>query len=820
MANRYSQYVSGANYAPESFKDMSVVPIALRQRHDNALAAQDDMLLQLNNIQVRDEDRDYYNQKRDEITTNINNLTNKINTIGAGDSNLLGEFRNMKRNYNKEVSLSGGLGQASDLKSRIDKTRANYMEFGVKQGFSPETTEKNFEVEYNKYNQTNPANKLGSEGFAYGEFNPTYAPKQILPTEYLKNIQPLIGEISKEVAWSNFTPVQNPQTGEISFQQNSGATLSKENLQRLDSVQKAINTEMMNPDSGLRQSLRFSRPGIPEADIVKQFLSEADTWIDVMGIEATKQVNQAEPPKFSAGDGSGGKTKKDGSDEPANLISTPTGAEVFEGKNIVDISDGSQIKQFEETEKSRPLTEAESAKKTQLILQQNRVNEALKSPSTVAEINRNLSKTDILPRGYSNNIQGYKKLIQDKQNEFNQWKNSDTYKRDLETLTSNTGQNSKINSTGLQQMQRFEQERLNEIQGYKDVLNEAYKTSIPTNDLKYSKLYSIGPGEAGKKTMDTFNANANDYSQNFPTLLENSGGKFILPGETELRDSNSEEMENLKSSFTNGQIQFNGLDIVDMGSTGSSQLIFKYKKSTGDKASSGMIAIDYDNKSPDTNVLDTWLIEMQKTLNPQGQAVIQSIVDNKQLKSLAVDSQKFYKEGFSSSQSETIKKLSTQVNNKYANIPEYKQANYIKAPDRDLNMVLNEKGYYDLYIKDSKSKNAEVYSLPAKSWFQKQFAKNYADRVSNVTDPTKATNVNDRKSFIREMKDFAELYSSPDNLIQIDNGSNQYQKLRQDYINSLNNNQTNVNMQYELTLQFYRDMGGMKISHKNKKRLL
>jgi len=663
MANRFSQYVSGSNYAPESFRDMSVVPIALRQRHDNALAAQDDMLLQLNNIQVRDEDRDYYNQKREEITANINGLTDKINTIGAGDSNLLGEFRNMKRNYNKEVSLSGGLGQASDLKKRIDTTRANYMEFGVKQGWTPETTEKNFAKEYNAYNTTNPADKLGNEGFAYGEFNPTYAPKQILPTEYLKNIQPLIGEISKEIAWSNFTPVQHPQTGEISFQQNSGATLSKENLQRLDSVQKAINTELMNPESGLRQSLRYSRPDVSEDEIVKQFLSESDIWIDVMGIEASKQVNQSEPPKFSAG--SGGGTKKEGSDEPANLVSTPTGAEVFEGKSITDIVDGTQIRQFEETEKTRPLTEAESAKKTQLILQQNRINDALKSQSTVNEVNKTIR--ELTGGGFTE--KGLRKSTEDAYKALQQIRNNNY--TNLKELGVSLPLNKTEQSMAVWR-QTTERNLLERIGTNKEILDEAYKVSIPLNDLKYSKLYSIGPGEAGKKTMDIFNANANDYAQNFPTLLENSGGKFTLPGQTELLDTNDSGMEELRNSFANGQIEFNGLDIVDMGSTGSSQLVFKYKKSTGDKATSGMIAIDYDNKSPDTNVLDTWLIEMQKTLNPQGQATVQAIMDNKQLKSLAVDSQKFYKEGFSSgmlgnqgtmSDEEVTGDLSNQYNN-------------------------------------------------------------------------------------------------------------------------------------------------------------
>ncbi len=817
MANRFSQYVPGSNYAPESFRDMSVVPIALRQRHDNALAAQDDMLLQLNNIQVRDEDRDYYNQKRQEITTNINNLTDKINTIGAGDSNLLGEFRNMKRNYNKEVSLSGGLGQASDLKSRIDKTRANYMEFGVKQGWSPETTEKNFANEYNTYNEKNPASNLGQEGFAYGEFNPTYAPKQILPTEYLKNIQPLIGEISKEVAWSNFTPVQNPQTGEISFQQNSGATLSKENLQRLDSVQKAINTEMMNPDSALRQSLRYSRPGVPEEDIVKQFLQESDLWIDVMGIEANKQVNQSEPPRFSQSGSGGGKSKGDGnSDEAANLVSTPIGATVFEGKSITDISSGAAVKQLEAKEQSTGLTEAESVEKTQSILLQNRINEALKSPSTIAEVNRNIknitgiASTEAQLRQSSLNAE--QALQQIRNNNY----------AGLDKLGVMRPLNNSEQSMAVWR-QTTEQSLLNRIASNREVLDEAYKLAIPLNDLNYSKLYSIGFNEKSKKASETINANINNYGiSNLITLAENSGGGFSMPGEIEIKKStdkgSSDNYDDLKGILTKGQTKVTSFDILDMGGTGSSQLIFNYDKSTGDKTQTGKIIVDYDNKSVDTSVLDTMLIELQKTMDKPGQAIIQSIMDNKQLKELAVSSTEFRKTGFGVKDTEKIKKYSDIVNNKYSNIPEYKKANYAKVPGRELNMVLNEKGYYDLYMRDGKQ--GDVNPLGVNDWFRKQFAKNYADNLSNVKDPTTATNVNDRKAYIREMKDFAELYSSPENLIQVDNGSQTYQKLRQDYINLLTQNEDNLAKQFELTNQFYNDIRTYKISHKNKKRLL
>lgn len=818
MANRYSQYVQGVNYSPESFKDMSVVPIALRQRHDAALAAQDDMLLQLNNIQVRDEDRDYLNQKREEITNQVNGLTNKINTIGAGDSNLMGEFRNMKRAYNQEVSLAGGLGQASNVKERVDAARANYLDFGVKQGWSPETAQKNFELEYNSYNEKNPSSKLGTPGFAFGEFNPTFAPKQINPVDKLKEIQPLIGKIAEEEAFQNYKPVTDPTTGQITYVQYGGTKLSDSNLERLKSVEKYLNQELLNPDSELRQSLRYSRPGVPEDQVVQQFLTESDFLIDAMGVEAKKVATQLEAPKVTKA--TEDKSKAKSSDETASLVSTPTGAETFEGKSITDIMNGTDIKRFEELEKRGVLSEQDSALKTQTILQQDRVKESLKNPSVVKEINNNLNINGI--EGIKPDINSYKATIDNYQSQINSIKQTKLYQLGADLRTSgfispearNLSQKQKREATREFDKVNYLENRLAPI---KETLDNAFNKSIPKEDLKYSRMYTFGAGLAAKKAMDTFNANATDYGVNWITQIENAGGKFTLPGETDLNGNNDEsELKELKETFANGTTKLKFGSIIDMGSTGSSQLVINYTTGTGDKAKTGMLSIDYDNKTTDSSVIDNWLIEMQKTLDVPGQAVIQSILDNKQLKGLSVDNEEFSKKGFSKGQSDTIKKLSNVTNAGYANNAVYKAVNYNNYPGREYNMVLNKDGFYTLMMQDGKNK--EVTPLGAGAWLNKELAKDYLSKRINTTNIFKATELNDKKYFVSTMKDLTLL--ADNNLLQIGSNSSSFQKLKNDYVTQVNNNANNVNLQYELAIQFYNDIKGMTISHKNKKRNL
>lgn len=824
MANRYSQYASGVNYSPESFRDLSVVPIALRQRHDQALAAQDDMLLQLNNIQVRDEDRDYLNQKREEITNQVNDLTNKINTVGAGDSNLMGEFRNAKRAYNKEVSLAGGLGQAANVKQRIDTARANYLDFGVKQGWSPETAQKNFELEYGRFNEKNPSSGLGSEGFAFGEFNPTYAPKQINPVDKLKEIQPLIGEISKEEAFQNYRPVQDPQTGQITYVQYGGSTLSRSNLERLKSVESYLNQELLNPDSELRQSLRYSRPGVSEDQVVQQFLKESDFLIDAMGVEAKKESTMIEAPTFPKPTKDAG--GKGSSDETASLVSTPTGAETFVGKSITTIVAGDTIKNLEKVEQSRPLTEQESNQKMMAILQQDRVKEALKDPNTIREVNNYLKTNSVLQdnSGQPSTIEGYNNTLTSLQSQINQIKSTDLYKTGARLKSNDVVSASRLASSLTEsQKQKAAQEfdrvtyLQNRITPIKERLDEAYNKSIPKDDLVYSRMYTFGAGEAARKTTDTFNANASDYGVNWITQLENAGGKFSLPGETDLSSNNDEsKLKDLKEAFASNDTKVKFGSLIDMGSTGSSQLVLNYTVGSGEKAKTGMISVDYDNKSPDSSVIDNWLIEMQKTLDTPSQAVIQSILDNKQLKGISVDSNQFAKTGFSKGQSDTIKKMSKTVNAGYLNSPEYKAVDYNNFPDREYNMVLNKDGFYSLYMRDNKRKEAKP--LGVIGWSQKEFAKDYLAKKITTPNLTKATDINDKKYFVSSMKDLSLLADNA--LVQIDNNSSAFQKLKNEYVSEVNKNQDNINIQYQLAVEFYNSLNNMSIAHKNKKRNL
>lgn len=812
MANRYSQYIPGNNYAPESFKDLAVVPIALRQRHDAVLDAQDNLLLQLNNIQVRDDEREYYNQKRAEITAKVEGLTNKINTIGAGDANLMGEFRNMKRDYNKEVSLTGGLGQAADIKKRIDDEKARFLEHGVKQGFSPEIEQKNFDIQLAEYNKKNPNSKLGEDGFAFGQTNFTFAPKKIEAIDIYKEGQSLLGDITKDEAWSSYQAVYDDQ-GRIDFVPTSGRTLKKDNLQNLEAFKNYVNQKLLNPESDVRQSLRRSRPGVDEDTIISDFMKESDFLKQSMRIKADSTVEQVSTPNFPKDE------DKSKQDEATTLVSTPTGQAVLEGQSIIDIASGKRIAELEAKEKTAEgLTQEEINEKNQKNNLKYRIDDALKDPKIKLDINKALKNLGI-------NLTGDQALEKIKQNEtaINNIINSDTYDSLVEkqkkhnqvgssaTVISNSNVYSPQEIAVANRLAYLTQEK----NTLGSALNELYK-SIPKDDLIYSKLYTVGAGEPGKKAMDIFNANATDYGANWVTLLKNSGGNFSMEGFDKTFSTNDQDDEPLKlleTEFAKGATVTLG-GVIDRGTTGSSQILVNFKSGTGDKSRTGTIAVDYDNKTTDSDKLDNWLIELQKTMDFKGQAIIQSIIDNKQLSGISTDNTTYTQTGFSSSQSNTIKSLRNQFDSKYKNSPEFNAVKYTDAAE--YNIIQDKEGYHSLYIKRDKNKPAGYLSTG--DWLNKQFAKNYYDKTLGNPNILKIQNSVETKQYIKEMLDFATL--TQDDIIQVDDNSTKFQNLREDYIIGLNTWKNNLQKQKELTIDFYNGMKSMKIASKNKKHLL
>ena len=229
---RYSKYIPKPMFQAESFKDLAMVPIAMRTRHDQILNAQQDTLDEFNNTEVLNtpEAMDYYNKKKSEIESRVKGLANQLNTSGTGDSALINEFRNMKRDYNKETSATGSIGALANAKAALDNKKAGYFQYGVSKDQPIAAIEANWKAEEDKWMKSNNFENLGTDQFRVNEIDMPLAPKHIDQTDLMIKAKQFLGNNSTETVSQNTRIDDNGDLEVI-----NSSTLKGDNLRQLKS---------------------------------------------------------------------------------------------------------------------------------------------------------------------------------------------------------------------------------------------------------------------------------------------------------------------------------------------------------------------------------------------------------------------------------------------------------------------------------------------------------------------------------------------------------------------------------------------------------
>lgn len=832
MANRYSKIGLDIAYSPESFKDMAVAPFALRERHDKLLDYQDNLLKELNNIDVQKEGMDYYNQRKSEIEGKVNDLTKRINSVGAGSPNLINEFRNLKRDYEKETSLAGGIGYLANLKKEVDDTKSQYQKFAIANGWNPEKMKENFDTDYNNFFKDFDTTNLGTDKFIRNKFEPTFAPKRIDVYDSVKDMKGILGHVSDLVGSETVKPIINPQTGAIAFQTSSNKQLTSDNRKNLDAAESFFNSKLMDPNSPEMASMRYENPGLDDNTLRMKFLEQSGKALDIMHIRETEKTNKEDVSGWSGGV-SGGSGKEPKEPKAGTLISTPGGLSLTDETSVSDLLSNKYIADFEKKEKDPKaiITDEEIAKKKAVEMQTYKVKEILQDPKTVNKINASLAKEGLINSFTGkklNNIEDYKQYILQSNEAKNKYDNISQQIGNLQRKGYSQyspeilGLEKQLKNTGYEYVLEAGGKSIEDKTASK-TLDKAFKEVVPVDGLKYSKVYTFGYTEDDKKFMDQLNATVNNQGDKWVNQLENAGGSFSLGDEVFSRNVDqtkyTKKIEDLKTALKSGDGKFEFGSIVDAGSTGSSQIEVKYSYGTGDDKQSGSMYIDYDNKSTDHSSIDAMLTEMKKNLDFRGQAIVESVMDNKKLAGLPVDNTPYWRGGISDYQSNKVKKYSKMFNADQNYNQDYKNADYVNNPQwskSKFNIVMNKDGFHELYRKDP---GQEVSYIPVGQWFKRESAKNYNNKLYPIADISKANTLTEKQMFVNEIRGFAQL-SEDNNVIQVDSNSPKYKKLRDDYILQLNQNSDNLSKQIELTNFFYNEIKGMKIGHKSKKRII
>lgn len=191
--NRFYQPTEVARFNPLSFQEMSFAPIMMRQREDALMNSVDELMQKRNNIRVPDDYSNEIGQITGQIDQDIDKLVQRVNKEGVSNMEVLGDFRNLRNNYNKHVSASGAIGKAMLIQDNIKKSRDFYFKAGLEMGHNAHDLARNWAAEEQKYKQLLPT-VLGDSG-EIPDMPIVAPPPKVDIADEAKEIHSLLGSI-------------------------------------------------------------------------------------------------------------------------------------------------------------------------------------------------------------------------------------------------------------------------------------------------------------------------------------------------------------------------------------------------------------------------------------------------------------------------------------------------------------------------------------------------------------------------------------------------------------------------------------------------
>lgn len=664
--NRFNQLQAPARFNPLSFEEASFAPLALREREDTLLNQQDELLNQLNNISVPDIYQEQFENEKQGFIDEINNLSNKITSEGAGNLNILGDFRNLRNKYNKSVSASGNIGRAANAQENINKVKDQYFKLALEQGFNAATINERWQEELEKYKGGLP-NDLSKFNGNLPDFNPNYAPKNIDMTSEVQKLASLVKSSKKSSGNFSFRPNRD-NTGQIinyTVVNQQGEEIT--NDPNVNALKSYMQERILNPNSELNQVLQFK--GInPE-----EYLSQVDNLTNMMRANSsTRKVSYAgQTPDQRPKQGSGKANTKTTDTPKATFINQSNGMNRLKlglSSNSIKeaIKDLKQDPTISEVEKNAQVNAYNHALKFKEKLE--------KSPEFKQKINESIANSTRLNRLGITNFQEYTNYINDPKNQEEQ---------SFDVTDPATGRTTR-------------EVMPNKADEAEAMYQEAFE-SIPRDILADSNYYSLGIGKADIKLQKVMSEGIENINLE---SLKNTGALSIRSTDGNYTDESEELFQDLNNS-SNTSFMLQGID--DGGIAGEAALVYQVTTKVDGDVKRHSMSIDMQNNDLSKQLLNP-KGDLYLSLDRRGQLVLDQIRDNKiKYKGISTDvdlSNSFDQEGTNNILNHSLianNELGIQPKSKQDKIYDYM---FIKPDEGNYSLVINEDNSYSTYKDD------------------------------------------------------------------------------------------------------------------------
>ena len=286
--NRYSQ-ITTSEFNPLSFQEIMAAPLAMRQKHDNAIAAAEALRIKANPL-------DKHLARAVELKQQMDNeIANNVDTLNKEGYNPT-TFQNiikLNRQYQDMISPTGEIGQINNAKIVYDKAKEDFIQDAAKQNIGRDQALKVWDKKTAYYTG------FGEDGKSITNVSPQGVAAYQDYTKDKQVAHSILGKTIQGVssAGHRLEPDNNGGFWEVT---RNGKRVKSDNTRQVEAALKSTLDKWDNPNGEGKRWLMDSGDGLNRDRIINDFNSMLERS-DINDVSENANYNAPS----TGGDGSG-----------------------------------------------------------------------------------------------------------------------------------------------------------------------------------------------------------------------------------------------------------------------------------------------------------------------------------------------------------------------------------------------------------------------------------------------------------------------------------------------------------------------------------
>lgn len=246
--NRYTQ-LSTTQFNPLSIEELSLAPVAMRQKHDASNLQLENTRTQMN---AAIDALPQHSERASQLVSQMNKLIDSESEKLAknGYTNMTGSnLTKLNRDYQSIMSPNGELGKIASAKKAYAENYKQFVEDAQKKGHTLADIQRNWQDHNNSYFGYDSEGKVANIGLIG-------APDKYDPIDAVKEIQPLIGETQRRLDQMGGGSV-SMENGLLVVRNKSGAVHQLTNAPQIQQANQYLQAQFFTPGSKGFESSRF-----------------------------------------------------------------------------------------------------------------------------------------------------------------------------------------------------------------------------------------------------------------------------------------------------------------------------------------------------------------------------------------------------------------------------------------------------------------------------------------------------------------------------------------------------------------------------------